>query len=73
MIVFLKGQKLWRYVIGSIPKPVPKPPAKATASNITPLVDGDFEVRLEEWENIQYKILSQFINTYVPIINNLLP
>uniref|UniRef100_A0A2N9H2U3 Haem-binding uptake Tiki superfamily ChaN domain-containing protein n=1 Tax=Fagus sylvatica TaxID=28930 RepID=A0A2N9H2U3_FAGSY len=26
MIVFLKGRKLWRYVIGAIPKPVPKPP-----------------------------------------------
>ena len=25
MTVFLKGRKLWRYVTGSIPKPVPKP------------------------------------------------
>ena len=30
MIVFLKGRKLWRYVTGSIPKPVPNPKSKVT-------------------------------------------
>ena len=32
MTIFLKGSKLWRYVIGSIPKPVPKPISKATVA-----------------------------------------
>ena len=30
MTVFLKGCKLWRYVTGSIPKPIPNPKSKAT-------------------------------------------
>ncbi len=73
MIVFFKGRKFWRYVTKAIPKPVPKPPAKAIASNATPPVDVDFEIRLEEWKSIQCKILSWFINTFVPTINRLLP
>ena len=28
----------------------------------------DFEARLEEWESIQCRILSWFINTFVPAI-----
>ena len=76
MIVFLKGHKLWRYVTGSIPKPVLKPKSKAVAaedaSKIAVTAD-DYEERLEEWESIQSKILSWFINTYVPSIHNLLP
>ena len=35
MTVFLKGRKLWRYVISSIPKPVPKPQSKAIATSKT--------------------------------------
>ena len=32
MTVFLKGHKLWRYVTGSILKPVPNPKSKATTA-----------------------------------------
>ena len=55
MIVFLKGCKLWQYVIGSIPKPIPKPKSKATTNvdaSKTTIVDDDYEARLEEWESI---------------------
>ena len=55
MIFFLKGRKLWRYVTGSIPKPVPNFKSKATAtedaSNTIVTVD-DYEEHLEEWESI---------------------
>ena len=76
MTVFLKGHKLWRYVTGSIPKPVPNPKSKATAteeSSKTAVTTDDYEERLEEWESIQSKILSWFINTFIPSIHNLLP
>ena len=75
MTVFLKGRKLWRYVTGSIPKPVPKPKSKATAiedaSKTIDTVD-DYEEHLKEWESIQSKILSWIINIFVPSIHNLL-
>ena len=61
MTVFLKGHKLWRYVICSIPKPVPNPKSKATATkdaSKTVVTTDDYEERLEEWESIQSKILS---------------
>ena len=32
MIIFLKGRKLWRYVTGSIPKPIPNHKSKATTT-----------------------------------------
>ena len=55
MIFFLKGRKLWCYVIGSIPKPVPIPKSKAItdadASKST-IVEDDYEACLEEWESI---------------------
>ena len=76
MIVFLKGHKLWRYVIGSIPKPVPNPKSKATATkdaSKTAVIMDDYEERLKEWESIQSKILSWFINNSIPSIHNLLP
>ena len=76
MTVFLKGLKSWRHVTGSIPKPVPKPTSKATAaeeSSKTAVTIDDYEKRLEEWESIQSKILSWFINTFIPSIHNLLP
>ncbi|KAK4596688.1 hypothetical protein RGQ29_014638 [Quercus rubra] len=76
MTVFLKGRKLWRYVTGSIPKPVPNPKSKATTaeeSSKTAVTTDDYEGRLEEWESIQSKILSWFINTSIPSIHNLLP
>ena len=69
MTVFLKGRKLWRYVTSSIPKPVPNPKSKATAaeeSSKTAITTDDYEERLEEWESIQSKILSWFINTSSP-------
>ena len=75
MTIFLKGHKLWRYVTGSIPKPVPNPKSKATAieSASKPAVTvDDYEGRLEEWESIQSKILSWLINTSIPSIHNLL-
>ncbi|KAL5859042.1 hypothetical protein ACOSQ4_000338 [Xanthoceras sorbifolium] len=76
MIVFLKGRKLWRYVTGLIPKPVPSPQSSATAAadaSTTIVRVDDYEERLEEWESIQSKILSWFINTSIPSIHNLLP
>ena len=44
--VFLKGRKLWRYVIGSIPKPVPNLKSKATATkdaSKTTVIKDDYE------------------------------
>ena len=76
MTVFLKGHKLWRYVTGSIRKPVPNPKSKATAieeSSKTAVTTDGYEECLEEWESIQSKILSWFINTSIPSIHNLLP
>ncbi|XP_075633854.1 uncharacterized protein LOC142606377 [Castanea sativa] len=76
MTVFLKGRKLWRYVTGSISKPVPNPKSKATAAedaSKTAVTTDDYEECLEEWESIQSKILSWFINTSIPSIHNLLP
>ena len=76
MTVFLKGHKLWRCVTGSIPKPIPNPKSKATTaeeSSKTAVTTDDYEERLEEWESIQSKILSWFINTSIPSIHNLLP
>ena len=61
MIVFLKDRKLWRYVTGSIPKPVPNPKSKATTAkdaSKTAVTTDDYEECLEEWESIQSKILS---------------
>ena len=55
MTVFLKGRKLWRYVTGSIPKPVPKPTSKATTTedaSKTAVTRDDYEKCLEEWESI---------------------
>ena len=75
MTVFLKGRKLWRYVTGSIPKLVPNPKSKAAAaeeSSKTAVTTDDYEERLEEWESVQSKILSWFINTSIPSIHNLL-
>ena len=67
MTVFLKGRKLWRYVTGSIPKPVPIPQSKAIidadSSKITVITEDDYEARLEEWKSIQSMILFWFINT----------
>ena len=78
MIVFLKGRRLWRYVTGDIPKPVPKLVTDFDGSDGDSIADAvipidDFEARLEEWESIQCKILSWFSNTFVPDINSLLP
>ena len=61
---------------GSISKPVPNLKSKAIAaeeSSKTAVTADDYEERLEEWESIQSKILSWFINTSIPSIHNLLP
>ena len=53
--IFLKGRKLWRYVTGSILKPVSNPKSKATTaeeSSKTTATTDDYEERLEEWESI---------------------
>jgi len=76
MTTFLKGCKLWRDVTGSIPKPVPNPKSKAIAAkdvSKTAITMDDYDERLEEWESIQSKILSWFINTSILSIHNLLP
>ena len=52
MIVFFKCRKLWRYVTGSIPKPMPLPQSKATANadafKTTVVTEDDYEARLEK-------------------------
>uniref|UniRef100_A0A2N9ECI9 Reverse transcriptase Ty1/copia-type domain-containing protein n=1 Tax=Fagus sylvatica TaxID=28930 RepID=A0A2N9ECI9_FAGSY len=78
MTVFLKGRRLWRYVTGDIPKPVPGPITDSDSSDGDSVAEvvvqvDDFEARLEEWESIQCRILSWFINTSVPAISSLLP
>uniref|UniRef100_A0A2N9GQ28 Reverse transcriptase Ty1/copia-type domain-containing protein n=1 Tax=Fagus sylvatica TaxID=28930 RepID=A0A2N9GQ28_FAGSY len=78
MTVFLKGRRLWRYVTGDIPKPVPGPVTDFDSSDGDSVAKAvvqvdDFEARLEEWESIQCRILSWFINTSVPAISSLLP
>ena len=76
MTVFLKGHKLFHYVTGSIPKPVSIPKSKAaTDANVskTIVAEDDYEACLEEWESIQSKILSWFINTSISSIHSLLP
>uniref|UniRef100_A0A2N9HB81 Integrase catalytic domain-containing protein n=1 Tax=Fagus sylvatica TaxID=28930 RepID=A0A2N9HB81_FAGSY len=78
MTVFLKGRRLWRYVTGDIPKPVPRSDIDSNSSDgdsvATAVVQvDDFEAHLEEWESIQCRILSWFINTSVPAISSLLP
>uniref|UniRef100_A0A2N9EDP9 Integrase catalytic domain-containing protein n=1 Tax=Fagus sylvatica TaxID=28930 RepID=A0A2N9EDP9_FAGSY len=57
MTVFLKGHRLWRYVTGDIPKPVPGP--------ITDFDSSD--------DDSVAKAVVQFINTSVPAISSLLP
>ena len=76
MTVLIMGHKLWSYVIGSIPKPVPIPKSKAITNADafkTIVAKDDYEARLEVWESIQSKILSWFIDTSMPSINSLLP
>uniref|UniRef100_A0A2N9GQS7 Uncharacterized protein n=1 Tax=Fagus sylvatica TaxID=28930 RepID=A0A2N9GQS7_FAGSY len=78
MTVFLKGRRLWRYVTGDIPKPVPRSDTDSDSSDGDSVAAAvvqvdDFEARLEEWESIQCRILSWFINTSVPAISSLLP
>ena len=61
---------------GSIPKPVLNPKSEATAAedaSKTAVTMDDYEERLEEWEIIQSKILSWFINTSILSIHNILP
>uniref|UniRef100_A0A2N9FS33 Uncharacterized protein n=1 Tax=Fagus sylvatica TaxID=28930 RepID=A0A2N9FS33_FAGSY len=72
------GRRLWRYVTGDIPKPVPGPVTDSDSSDGDSVAEAvvqvdDFEARLEEWESIQCRILSWFINTSVLAISSLLP
>ena len=55
MTVFLKGRKLWHYVNGSIPKPLPIPRSKAAidaGASKTTVAEDDYEALLKEWESI---------------------
>ena len=73
MIVFLKGRRLWRYVTGDIPKPMPGLVTNFDNSDGDSVVEAVVqEACLEEWESIQCKILSCFINTSMLAISNLL-
>ena len=63
MTVFLEGCRQWHYVIGDIPKPVPRPVTDSNGFDGDSVADAvipvdDFEARLEEWESIKCKILS---------------
>jgi hypothetical protein len=78
MIIFFKGRRLWRYVTSDIPKLVPRLVTDSDGSNGDFVANAvisvdDFEARLEEWESIQCKILSWYINTSVLAISSLLP
>ena len=78
MIVFLKGRRLWRYVTDDIPKPLPGLVIDSDSSDGDFVADlvvqvDDFEAHLEEWESIQCRILSWFINTSVLAISSLFP
>ena len=78
MIVFLKEHRLWRYVTGDIPKLVSGLVTDSDSSDGDSIVDAvvqvdDFEACLEEWESIQCRIISWFINTSVPTISSLIP
>ena len=74
MTVFLKGRQLWRYVTGDIPKPMPGLVTNFDNSDGDSVVEAVVqEACLEEWESIQCRILSWFINTFVSAISSLLP
>jgi hypothetical protein len=78
MIVFLKGRRLWRYVTSDIPKPVPGLVTDSDSSDSDSVAEtvvqvDDFEAHLEEWESIQCRILSWFINISVLAISSLFP
>jgi hypothetical protein len=78
IIVFLKRRRLWRYVTSDIPKPMSGLVTDSDSSDGDSVADAvvqvdDFETRLEEWESIQCRILSWFINTSVLAISSLLP
>jgi hypothetical protein len=55
---FLKGRKLWLYVIGDIFKPT-----KVTAES-----DDAFRTRLIDWDNKHHQILTWFRNTTILFI-----
>jgi hypothetical protein len=51
MIVFLKSRRLWRYVTGDIPKPIPRPVVDSSDFDGDSVADAvipidDFEARL---------------------------
>ena len=77
MTICLKCRKLWRYIIDSIPEPMPLPQSKAIidadTSKTTIRIEDDYKACLEEQESIQSKIMSWFINTSVPSSYILLP
>jgi hypothetical protein len=58
---FLKGRKLWLYVIGEVKKPV-----KGASET-----DEAFTTRLIDWDSNHHKILTWFHNTTIPSISAL--
>jgi hypothetical protein len=61
MCSFLKGCKLWLYVIGEVKKPV-----KGASES-----DEAFTTRLIDWDSKHHQILTWFRNTTIPSISAL--
>ncbi|XP_072084315.1 uncharacterized protein [Arachis hypogaea] len=66
---FLKGRKLWRYVIGDIACPV-KPTvgdkSKEGASKSNEDAEKDYAEKLEDWDSKNHQIITWFRNTSTP-------
>ena len=62
MCNFIKGKKLWFYLIGEMKKPV-----KGASED-----EDVFRIRFIEWDNNNYQILTWLRNTFIPSISNLI-
>jgi hypothetical protein len=59
---FIKGRKLWFYIIGEMKKPI-----KGSSED-----EDAFRIRLIEWGSNNHQILTWLRNTSIPSISNLL-
>ena len=59
MSSFLKGRKLWRYIIGDI-----KAPVQGDAKTLI-----EFIMRFEKWDSKNHQIITWIRNTYIPYIS----
>uniref|UniRef100_A0A2N9EJW8 Integrase catalytic domain-containing protein n=1 Tax=Fagus sylvatica TaxID=28930 RepID=A0A2N9EJW8_FAGSY len=78
LIRLFQGADFGVMLLVDIPKPVPRSDTNSDSSDGDSVAEAvvqvdDFEARLEEWESIQCRILSWFINTSMPAISSLLP